>query len=192
MIKQLETEQDFVNKLIPTFSKHFKVETEVWSKCKNGRIDLLLNLDNKYYFGIECKLPNAKRGEQIGKYVKQAIRYSNYEFHIGNGIYKKIPIFICPPLSYKYFLMNQRETIIDNIDNVYCNGNKFKKWHQDRHCENSSHHSFNGFLGEFNVGEVRRFDNVNYYFSFSNNIIYELRNGIDEKRYVKLLKKLSI
>ena len=44
MLKTNETEQEYVNKLIPTFSKHFTVTQEVWSKCKNGRIDLVLTL----------------------------------------------------------------------------------------------------------------------------------------------------
>lgn len=186
------TEEEFVKELIPTFSRHFKVTQEVWSKCKNGRIDLLLNLNDKYHFGVECKLPNQKRGEQIGKYVKQAIRYNSYEFYIGKGIYKQIPIFICPPLSYQYFLMNQREVILNNIDNVYCNGSLFTKWHQDRHSEFCKHHSFNGFLGEFNVGEVRKHNDKNYFFSFSNNIIFSSKNGINDKNYINLLNKISL
>ena len=64
MIKTNETEQEYVNKLIPTFSKHFTVTQEVWSKCKNGRIDLVLTLNDIIHFGIECKAPNEKRGEK--------------------------------------------------------------------------------------------------------------------------------
>lgn len=189
MIKTDETEQEFVNKLIPTFGKHFKVESEVWSKCKNGRIDLLLTLRDGVYFGIECKAPNEKRGEKIGEYIKQAIRYSNYEFHIGNGVYKKIPILICPALSYNYLLMKE-ETIINNG----------KEYHKDRHEEYNSHHTVNGILGSFLIGEVRKSHDKSYCFSVSNKTIFQSSTkwnsneiiGLHEVNYTKLLKKLSI
>lgn len=189
MIKTNETEQDFVNKLIPTFSKHFKVKTEVWSKCKNGRIDLLLTLNDIIHFGIECKAPNEKRGEKIGEYIKQAVRYSNYEFNISNGIYKKIPVLICPPLSYNYLLM-KNETIINNN----C------EFHSDRHKEFDNHHTVNGILGAFNIGEVRQSHSKKYIFSVSNKTIFSTHTkwnsneiiGLHVENYVKLLKKLSI
>ena len=83
-------------------------------------------------------------------------------------------------------------TILNNIDNVYCNGSLFTKWHQDRHSEFCKHHSFNGFLGEFNVGEVRKHNDKNYFFSFSNNIIFSSKNGINDKNYINLLNKISL
>jgi hypothetical protein len=188
MIKTNETEQEFVNKLITTFSKHFKVESEVWSKCKNGRIDLVLTLNDNIHFGIECKAPSEKRGEKIGEYIKQAIRYSNYEFYI-NGSYKKIPILICPALSYNYLLMKE-ETIFNN-------GYDF---HRDRHKEYDSHHTVNGILGSFGIGEVRKSHDKSYYFSVSNKTIFQSSKkwnsnniiGLHEVNYNKLLKKLSI
>lgn len=189
MIKTNETEHEFIKKIIPTFGKHFKVETEVWSKCKNGRIDILLSLNNDIHFGIECKAPNEKRGEKIGEYIKQAIRYSNYEFNVGNNNYKKIPILICPPLSYNYLLM-KNETIINN-------GYEF---HRDRHKEFDSHHTVNGILGSFGIGEVRKSYDNSYYFSVSNKIIFQSKKkyisndiiGLHDVNYTKLLKKLSI
>ena len=189
MIKTNETEQDFVNKLIPTFSKHFKVTQEVWSKCKNGRIDLLLTLNDSIYFGIECKSPNEKRGEKIGEYIKQAVRYSNYEFNVGGGIYKKIPVLICPALSYNYLLMN--EDVIQIGD---------KKYHKDRHEEYNSHHTVNGILGAFCIGEVRQSHSKKYIFSVSNKTIFTTHVkwnskeiiGLHEENYSKLLKKLAI
>lgn len=189
MIKTKETEHDFVQKIIPTFSKHFKVTQEVWSKCKNGRIDLLLTLNDSIYFGIECKAPNEKRGEKIGEYIKQAIRYSNYYFNIGNNVYKKIPILICPALSYNYLLMKD-QTILNN-------GYEF---HKDRHKEFDSHHTVNGILGSFGIGEVRKSYNNSYYFSVSNKIIFQTHTkwnkteiiGLHEENYTNLLKKLGI
>lgn len=189
----VKTEAEFVKQLIPSFSKHFKVTQEVWSKCGNGRIDLVLSLNDNIHFGLECKTPDSKRGEQIGEYVKQAIRYTNYEFKI-NGIYKKIPILICPPLSYKYFLLNDKTIIGEET----CFGHN--KWHQDRHNEFASHHSMNGFLGSFSIGEVRKHEDGSYFFSVSNKTIFSSRKkwkqdevtGLHEKNYINLLKKLGI
>lgn len=185
---KFNSEKEFVDAVAITFGKHFKVNLEVWSKCKNGRIDILLNYNDEYFFGVECKQPNRKKGEEIGEFVKQAIRYSNYEFEIKKGVYKKIPIFICPALSYHYFLMNEETLEIDGV-----------KFHKDRHDENFSHHSFNGFLGSFGIGEVRK-SKYGYYFSVSNSIIWESAmkynykeiKGINEINYNKLAKKLAL
>lgn len=181
MIKTTETEQEFVNKLKITFSKQFTVKSEVWSKCKNGRIDLLLKLNDNVYFGIECKAPNEKRGEKIGEYIKQAYRYSEYEFEVEKGIYKKIAIFICPALSYNYLVM-RNETIIHDG----------KEYHKDRHYEFNSHHTLNGILGSMCIGEVRKSWDKNYFFSMSNSTVYHSKYGLNDKNYAKLLKKLGI
>lgn len=189
MIKTNETEQEYVNKLIPTFSKHFTVTQEVWSKCKNGRIDLVLTLKDGIHFGIECKAPNEKRGEKIGEFIKQAIRYSNYEFHIGNGIYKKIPILITPALSYNYLIMKTETIEIDG-----------KEYHKDRHSKYDSHHTINGIIGAFSIGEIRLSHNNKYIFSVSNKTIFSTHSewnsneiiGLHKENYIKLLKKLSI
>lgn len=179
-----ETEEQFVIRVINVLQKYFKIEREVWSDCRGGRIDLILTTKEGYRFGLECKRYDKKKGEQIGEYVKQAIRYSNYTF---SGV--KIPIFIAPPLSYKYFIMNE-DVIIDE--------NKIS-WHKDRHNETHEHHSFNGFLGAFNVGELRTFEKGIFYFSFSNKIIwnsalqYKTNNpkGTHEVNYQLLIKKIN-
>lgn len=179
-----ETEEQFVNKVINVLQKYFKVEREVWSDCRNGRIDLILTTKEGYRLGLECKRYDKKKGEQIGEYVKQAIRYSQYTFSS-----VKIPIFIAPPLSYKYFIMNE-------IEELKGDGNK---WHKDRHNETHEHHTFNGFLGAFNVGELRTFEKGVFYFSFSNKIIWNsaLRyktnfpKGIHEVNYQQLIKKIN-
>ena len=174
-MKQLEKE--FVDKLVDIFSHHFIVKREIKSKCKKDRIDLVLQLkeNTSVYFGIECKIPDKKRGEEIGRFIKQAIRYTTSEFEIETGEFKQIPIFICPPLSYNYFLMNEEELLVKNhlfnVNEISC----FKRdtlFHRDRHTKDDKHHSFNGFLGAFNIGEVRNFGGANYYFSLSNKIIF--------------------
>lgn len=178
----LDKERQFVNTLNSTFSKQFKVSNEVWSKDKTARIDIVLHLKDDIYFGIECKCPDKKRGEDIGEYIKQAIRYSNLEFEVSKGIYKKIPIFICPPLSYNYFIMKE-ETILHNG----------KEYHCDRHEALCSHNSVNGLLGAFGIGEVRKAW-YGYYLSLSNKIIYSSQkdDGLRLKNYLLTLKKLSI
>lgn len=187
----MQTEEEFKQKLIRIFSSDFNVSDEIWSKCGKKRIDLILNhkfLDN-IYFGIECKLPDKKRGDEIGKYIIQAIQYSRLEWNCNNE-FKKIPIFICPALSINYFILNQEEKIINKT--VY---------YKDRHNKDDKHHSINGFLGAFNIGEVRSKDSKNYYFSFSNQIIYRsseaIMNGdqfyknIHLQNYYKLINKIT-
>lgn len=151
---------------------------------------MVLKYQENVYFGIECKQPTSKKGEEIGRYIRQAMRYSNYEFEVEPGVFKKIPIFICPPLSYNYFLMN-------NQSFEYQNGVKL---HRDRHGEFDSHHSMNGLLGSFGIGEVRkRYKKGEYFFSFSNKIIFSNGPkhylskeiiGLHEKNYESLIKNL--
>lgn len=188
-------EQQFVDKCVSHFSKHFTCQRERWSKCGNGRIDLILSTDNGEYFGVEAKIPDRKRGEGLGEFVKQAIRYTNYEFEIRDKVFKQIPIFICPAISYKYFILNEHEITIEG-----------KKWHRDRHEETNDHHSVNGFLGAFNVGEIRNMGCNDFALIFSNKIIYDTRlksiyegnvykgkvkAGIHSENYTKLINKIS-
>lgn len=181
------TEKEFVNKVCLVFEKHFTVEREVWSECRTSRIDIVLTYKEKYHFGIECKIPDKKRGEELGRYVKQASRYTKLKFNTPTG-FRIIPIFICPAISYKYFLMNQETLKFGNL-----------LWHRDRHDEHSEHHSFNGFLGSaFNIGEIRSIGYGKYNFSFSNKLIFSTgnywvirENGMfHEQNYQYLISKL--
>ena len=106
----MKTEKEFVNKLEAKFKKYFEVQREVVSKCKKNRIDLLLTIDGKYHFAIECKIPDKKRGEEIGKYIKQAERYTTAEWEYKPGEFVKAIVLICPPLSYSYFILNEQST----------------------------------------------------------------------------------
>ena len=187
-MKQLEKE--FVLKLIPYFEKYFIVRQECWSECKKSRIDLVLQLkETNYFFGIECKIPNKKRGEEIGRYIKQATNYSNLKFDVFKNAlnYKKIPIFICPALSYDYFILNENQKIIPDSTvklNQWIGENNI--WHQDRHNRFCEHHTFNGFLGSFNIGEVRKISNKDFILSLSNKIIFSSNKGIHIENYNKL------
>ena len=166
----MKTEKEFVNRLEAKFKKYFEVQREVVSKCKKNRIDLLLTIDGKYHFAIECKIPDKKRGEEIGKYIKQAERYTTAEWEYKPSEFVKAIVLICPPLSYSYFILNEQSTIIDGIE-----------LHKDRHEELHDHHSFNGFLGVFNIGEVRK-KPLGYQFSINNKPVFEHKihpNGTD-------------
>ena len=81
------------------------------------------------------------------------------------------------------------------------------KWHKDRHAENLDHHTFNGFLGVFNLGEIKNVGGVDFALMFSNKIIYDTRvrkiyenniyiktekKGLHIQNYTNLLKKISI
>ena len=156
-----KAEEEFVDKLVVHFKKYFEVQREVKSNSKKDRIDLLLTIDGKYHFGIECKRPDKKKGEKIGEYILQAIRYSKAEFQYRPGEFVKALIFICPPLSYNYFILNDESKIIDGIE-----------YHKDRHHKLHNHNTINGFLGVFNIGEVRK-KPMGYQFAMNNKPIFE-------------------
>jgi len=171
------TEQQFVDRIVLEFEKFFIVKRECWSKCKTKRIDLVLQIpQTEVYFGIEAKRPDKKRGEQIAKYILQAMDYSRLEFDVkkDNLNFKKIPIFICPALSYNYFLLNEHQEKLNVKSNLFkhYNDDSYLLWHQDRHQLHDKHHTFNGLLGGFNIGEVRRNFDKSFYFSLSNKIIF--------------------
>jgi hypothetical protein len=80
-------------------------------------------------------------------------------------------------------------------------------WHKDRHSEYDKHHSFNGLLGGFGIGEVRSVSDTDYIFSTNNKIIYDSRvkwiyqdnirigktiKGVHKNNYEYLLKKQEI
>jgi hypothetical protein len=172
------TETDFVNLIVKEFEKYFIVKKECRSKCGTKRIDLVLQIPNsEIFFGIEAKRPDKKRGEKIAKYILQAMSYSSLEFDVfKNGSkFIKIPIFICPALSYNYFILNEYEkelNVKSNLFQHFQNDNSHLLHHQDRHTKYNKHHTFNGVLGGFNIGEVRRNFDRSFYFSFSNKVIY--------------------
>ena len=69
-----QTEQQYVDKVTTQLKKYFTVIHEVWSDCKNGRIDLIITTLEGQSFGIECKRPEFSkewienmRKSQLGK-----------------------------------------------------------------------------------------------------------------------------
>lgn len=193
------TEDEFVDKIVVAFEKHFIVKRECWSKCKTKRIDLILQIPNtEIFFGIEAKRPDKKRGEKIAKFIQQASEYSKLEFDLEKNGYKyaKIPVFICPALSYNYFILNEHSAELNVKSNLHQHykDNSHLLWHQDRHLIHHKHHTFNGLLGGFGIGEVRKNFGNSFYFSFSNKIIYSTEKdwhtkevkGLHEENYSKL------
>jgi hypothetical protein len=157
-----KAEEEFVDKLVVLFSKYFEVQREVKSNTRKDRIDLLLTIDGKYHFGVECKTPNKKKGEKIAEYINQAKRYTTAEWEYRPNVFVKALIFICPPLSYNYFIMNEESKFIDGIE-----------YHKDRHHKLHNHSTMNSFLcGIANIGEVRK-KPLGYQFSFMNKPIFE-------------------
>lgn len=188
-----QTESEFAEKVCRHLAPHMYLTPEVWSDCGKGRIDYIAECKlTAHRLGIEFKRDDDKTGEGIGKFIRQAIRYSQYNF---NG--SPIPIFIAPPLSGMYLaLVDKRETI---------NG---KEYILDRHPLSHAHHTVNGLLGDFNVGEIRSQpgpkDKKYAIFSFSNRIIYSLRPvwdvvhaeysediaGLHQENYTRLMRNI--
>lgn len=164
-----------VNKLAP----YFEIELEVWSTDGKSRIDVVLT-DKKYKksIGIESKAVDYKRGNDLGIHILQSMRYVKSEFKTKNGV-QKLPIFICPPISYNYLMCPVPES---KIEATGVNGVKAEFYH-DRHPKNATHHTVNGMIGAFGIGEVRTLTDYNkqyIYFTMSNKIIWDSRPIWDE------------
>ncbi len=148
-------EKQLQDALISRLSEYFYVYSEVKTVCGQGRIDLILNCkESMAWFGVEIKQINYKRGNDIGLLIKQANRYAFSDFNL-NGI-RKVPVFIFPAISYDYMICREETVKKDGVI-----------LHQDRHKRDSVHHTFNGILGVFRVGEIRVFErNQNKYIRF--------------------------
>jgi len=177
-----ETEKEFVDKIENFLSRFMKIQREVETDCKKGRIDIIATDKQGNRYGIECKRNDSKRGEKIGEFILQALRYKDCKF---GGVH--IPIFMAPPLSYKYFILNEESKHEDG-----------KSWHRDRHLNIHEHHTINGMLGAFGIGELRKGENY-VYFSFSNKVIWTSKLkwntneeiGTHEENYKKLFENLN-
>lgn len=184
------TEKEVEILIINNLRPYFNIDQEVWSKDGKSRIDFVLTCKKSgAIFGLEIKKIDKKKGDEVGKIVEQCFRYTNAEFNI-SGTYKKIPIFLAPPLSYHFFICPEEKEIINGFE-----------YFKDRHDKNHEHHSFNGLLGNFKVGELRTFiyhDKQYIRFMMSNKIIWtnlpqwnsnEIR-GLHEVNYNFLMNKI--
>ncbi len=182
-----EVKQKVISALLPFFN----IRDEVWDMEHKSRIDLIVQCKKSAVnFGIELKRIDKKTGENIGQLIEQAIRYSKCKFNCG-GNYVKIPIFVAPPISLHLLGLIDARQEIDCID-----------YFQDRHTERSEHHTINGMLGVFNVGEIRTIDHFPkkyFIFSFSNHTIWSSKieygtsnyKGLHLENYSKLISKIN-
>lgn len=110
-----------------------------------------------------------------------------YEFPI-NDYYKRIPIFIAPPISYDVLICPEEKIVVGK-----------KEYFRDRHPKDCSHHTMNGILGSLGIGELRKRNKKHFYFSFSNKVIWtndydfysKLVHGLHEKNYNDLILKIN-
>lgn len=155
-------EKEIVNLFIERFKNEFYIDTEQWDDSGKNRIDLIItHKEHGFQFGIECKNGKTKKGTEVGNIVRQASRYST-----ANWRGQRIPIFLVPQLSKNVFVCPVEKIEIGHDIFIY----------KDRHHNDSiKDHTFNGFLGAFNVGEVRKLTHYGkrYGFIFSNQLIYE-------------------
>jgi len=173
-------EDTLVNMFVDYFSKWFEISREVWDDTGKHRIDLILTEKNnkgRVWFGVECKKPGRKRGENIAKILNQCFIYSNATW---SG--QKIPIFLCPALSINQLAGIRESKIFEN-----------EHWTKDVHQPDHEHHTINGILGSFKIGEVRKIKAKEpyYIFSFSNKIIFSTLNGVHFPNYNFLKQKIN-
>lgn len=200
-------EKDFSNKVMNRLQKYFFIQEEIWSKCGNYRIDYVLNdrKNDDVFFGVEFKDNDHKRWENIGEHILQSLRYSLSLFEVQTGVFKKIPILICPPISYNYLMCPVEESQVELQSKLH---NRTVPHYHDRHERHSDHHTVNGLLGVFNLGEIRttfQQEKQRIRFCFSNKIVwsdmakyidgvgysFDTIKGLDNKNYNFLMKKIE-
>lgn len=115
------TEKDHIDQILSILSKDFKIRTEWEGKCfgKNVRIDALIKpIENEMWankeivFGVELKKEFKATGlNEVTDHIKQAIDYSYAEWK-GVG---RIPILICPGISYTGYANENGESVIKHL-----------------------------------------------------------------------------
>lgn len=174
MIINNMTEKELQEKLFIYLSKYFHVYSEIYDITNKFRIDLIIvhksDLLKKYPIGIEIKINEKKRGNDLGKWLKQASNYSNLNFK-GFG---KCLIMIYPPIQLNYlregFLMNNHEGNKEKTDNVIKNI-PAENQNEAQFCGSNN---ISTFLGSFNIGEIlKTTNNKDLYFHYKGQILYE-------------------
>jgi len=114
------------------------------------------------------------------------LQHKKYDLLIG-VVGKRIPVFLFPPISKEIFVTPLKTVELNDQISIYV----------DRHHNDSAyHHTFNGFLGAFNVGEIipKKDGSI---FMFSNDIIYnsykdpKYAGYFNQHKYHNLLKKIN-
>jgi hypothetical protein len=153
----IKPEEEYRNKIDKHLSQYFDIEREIKSVCGKYRIDYILQCKlSKCLLGLEVKSENRMRGNDFGKYLKQASNYSDCEWYSKFGKVKVL-IFITPAISNSFINITKME---------YLNG---KEIYYSQHDRNHEHSNVGGLIGQIcNIGEIRSFKGYygNDYFSF--------------------------
>lgn len=178
------TEKEYRYKIDKTLEVHFNIDREVWSVDGTARIDYVLQCkESLALFGLEVKKNMIHRGTEIGKYLKQAERYTKLKFNSKFNT-TEVPIFISPAISEIY-----KEVKPDSYKFV-----SGKETFEPYHNSDSKHSNINSLIGCFNIGEIRKFKNRQgpyFSFIFKNSEIWKSDNTygpkINENNYKKML-----
>jgi hypothetical protein len=153
----IKPEEEYRIKIDKHLERYFIIDREIKSVCNKYRIDYILQCkESKKLFGLEVKSEKRMRGNDFGKYLKQASNYSNCQWYSKFGKVKVL-IFITPAISNSFINITKME---------YLNG---KEIYYSQHDRNHEHSNVAGLIGQgFNIGEIRSFKGyyVNDYFSF--------------------------
>lgn len=186
-------EDHILDKTLPHFAKYFNIRREVWSVDGKSRIDVVLihKTTPELIIGVEAKKADYKRGDNIGEHILQAFRYTLSDFLL-DGNRQKIPVALLPPLSYNYLIMKDAVIVENGVE-----------YFADRHDLTSEHHTVNGMLGAFGIGEVRRrnepvanFHRTQLGIYFQNREIWQDRRGrktdyVHMINYSRAIKKID-
>jgi hypothetical protein len=186
------TEEEFSEIVMRRLSIYFDIYPEQWSKDRKSRIDyIIICKETGMPFGFEFKRLNHKRGVNLGEHIIQSMRYVSSEFNV-NGKWQRIPVVICPPISYTYLMCPVPESMM--IGNSAFSQSSKREYFHDRHDKNHEHHTVNGMLGALGIGELRttmdRGKKI-FYISFCNKPLWEEKSrwnspkpkGLHEKNY---------
>jgi hypothetical protein len=156
-MENYKPEEYYRAKIDKYLTMYFIIEREIKSVCGRYRIDYVLQCkESKKLFGLEVKSEKRMRGNDFGKYLKQASNYSDCEWYSKFGKVK-ILIFITPAISNSFINITKME---------YLNG---KEIYYSQHDRNHEHSNVGGLIGQIcNIGEIRSFKGYygNDYFAF--------------------------
>lgn len=147
-------ENELIEKFVTTFgSSFYDFRTEVTDSSGKNRIDMICYVTKDISLGLEFKKENNKNdrrhGSGLGKWLKQAERYTTAEFyHQYHGTYERMPIFVIPSITYKHLVF---------VPDVHLK--------PEGHPA-SSHNNVNSFIfSAFRIGEFRKISVSEYIFS---------------------------
>lgn len=162
-------------RMINYMSKWFNVYSEVWSKSKNKRIDLIVvhKSDERKYFpvGIEIKTTSKKCGKELAAWLSQASEYSLNEF----PPFGKCLVVTCPQVS-DYYLREGERMSQHKADDLMGYQNNIST-----------------FLGQFGVGEFQKYyrsERKYFRIVFKGSLIWDsYRDDFRTDNYLRICKK---